>query len=85
MASIEVYTKGWCPYCAKAKALLRSKGLPYKEIDVTTDDALEREMIRRSGRRTVPQIFIDGDPVGGYEDLAALDAEGELDRRPASG
>lgn len=81
MASIEVYTKEWCPYCAKAKTLLRSKGLTYKEIDVTSDDALQQEMIRRSGRRTVPQIFIDGDPVGGYDDLATLNAKGELDRR----
>ena len=81
MAEIEVYSKEWCPYCAKAKALLKSKGLKYREIDVTRDEALQQEMIQRSGRRTVPQIFIGGESVGGYDDLAGLNATGELDRR----
>ncbi len=81
MADIEIYTKDWCPYCAKAKALLKSKGLSYKEIDVTTDHDLQQEMIERSGRRTVPQIFIDGESMGGYDDLANLNATGELDRK----
>jgi len=81
MTKIEVYTQEWCPYCAKAKALLKSKDLPYSEIDVTTDEARQQEMIRRSGRRTVPQIFLDGESVGGYDELASLNATGELDRR----
>ncbi len=81
MARIEIYTKEWCPYCAKAKALLRAKGLSYEEIDVTSDEALQQEMVRRSGRRTVPQIFLEGEPIGGYDDLASLNATGELDRR----
>lgn len=81
MASIEIYTKEWCPYCAKAKALLRSKDLTYREIDVTHDEALEHEMLERSGRRSVPEVFIDGELVGGYDDLAELNAGGELDRR----
>ncbi len=87
MTNIEVYSKEWCPYCAKAKALLDAKGLSYDVIDVTHDLAREREMIARSGRRTVPQIFVGGEPVGGYDDLAGLNATGELDRRlhlPAS-
>jgi alkyl hydroperoxide reductase subunit F len=87
LTEIEVYSKEWCPYCAKAKALLDAKGLSYKVIDVTHDMALEREMIARSGRRTVPQIFVGGEPVGGYDDLAGLNATGELDTRlhvPAS-
>jgi len=81
MADIEIYTKDWCPYCAKAKALLKSKGLPYKDIDITVDHDLQQEMVERSGRRTVPQIFIDGESIGGYDDLANLNATGELDRK----
>ena len=72
MNRIEIYSKSWCPYCAKAKALLKSKALEYSEVDVTTDVGREAEMVERSGRRSVPQIFIDGEPVGGYDDLAAL-------------
>jgi len=70
MATIQIYTKTWCPYCAKAKALLHSKGLRYDQVDVSTDETAQQEMIRRSGRRTVPQIFIDGESIGGYDDLA---------------
>jgi NADH-dependent peroxiredoxin subunit F len=81
MSTIEVYTKQWCPYCLKAKALLRSKNIPYDEIDVTSDEARQAEMIERSGMRTVPQIFIGGEPIGGYDNLAHLNATGELDRR----
>jgi len=81
MANIEIYTKEWCPYCAKAKALLKSKGLSYQEVNVTSDEALQQEMVTRSGRRTVPQIFLDGESIGGYDDLANFNATGELDRR----
>jgi alkyl hydroperoxide reductase subunit F len=81
VADVEVYSKQWCPFCAKAKALLRSKALAYREIDVTDDEDLQREMIERSGRRSVPEIFIDGELVGGYDDLAHLNASGELDQR----
>jgi alkyl hydroperoxide reductase subunit F len=81
MNKIEIYSKDWCPYCAKAKSLLESKQLGYSEIDITTDRVREQEMIERSGRRTVPQIFIDGEPIGGYDDLASVNAAGELDRR----
>lgn len=80
MAKIEIYSKEWCPYCTKAKALLRSKNLEYEEIDVTSDAARELEMVERSKRRTVPQIFIDDRSVGGYDDVAQLNATGELDR-----
>ncbi len=80
MANVEVYSKEWCPYCAKAKALLRSKGLEYTEIDVTSDLEREQEMVERSMRRTVPQVFIKGDSIGGYDDLAHLNATGELNR-----
>ena len=80
MAKIEIYSKEWCPYCTKAKALLRSKQLEYEEIDVTEDAVLEQQMVERSRRRTVPQIFIDEQSIGGYDDLAQLNATGELDQ-----
>lgn len=80
MKRIEIYTKDWCAFSARAKALLDAKGLDYHEIDVTSDAAREREMIARSGRRTVPQVFIDGEPFGGSDDLARLEATGALDR-----
>ena len=80
MADIEIYTKFLCPYCTRAKALLESKGVGFREIDVTMDAGLRRTMIERSnGRTTVPQIFIDGQHVGGSDELAALDARGGLD------
>lgn len=80
MARIEIFTKEWCPYCKKAKALLRIKGVEYDEVDITNDYAMQQRMIERSGRRTVPQVFLDGKSVGGYDDLAHLNAVGELDR-----
>jgi len=80
-ADILLYTKQWCPFCAKTKALLRAKGLEWRELDVTTDEALQQEMVERSGRRSVPEIFLGGELVGGYDDLARLNATGELDRR----
>ncbi len=80
MKRIEIYTKDWCGFSVRAKALLDAKGLDYHEIDVTEDSVREREMIARSGRLTVPQVFIDGEPVGGSDDLAGLEATGALDR-----
>ena len=80
-ADILIYTKQWCPYCAKAKALLRAKNVTWREIDVTSDERLQEEMVERSGRRSVPQVFLGGEHVGGYDDLARLNATGELDRR----
>ena len=80
-ADILIYTKQWCPYCAKAKALLRAKDLEWRELDVTFDERLLQEMVERSGRRSVPEIFLGGELVGGYDDLARLNATGELDRR----
>jgi alkyl hydroperoxide reductase subunit F len=78
---IEIFTRDWCPYCAKAKTLLTAKGVEYQEIDITSNDELQQEMIRRSKRRTVPQLLLDGESIGGYDDLANLNATGELDRR----
>ncbi|KQZ77053.1 glutaredoxin [Sphingopyxis sp. Root214] len=80
MAKIEVFTKFFCPYCSRAKALLERKGVEYQEIDLTMDRAGFDAMVARAGgARTVPQIFIDGKHVGGSDDLAALDARGGLD------
>ena len=81
MSKIEIYAKNWCPFCASAKSLLQSRQLAYTEIDITTDEVGEREMIERSGGFTVPQIFIDGEGIGGYDDLASQNANGELDQR----
>jgi glutaredoxin 3 len=73
-----MYTTAVCPFCVRAKRLLGERGIPYEEIDIGADDVLRAEVVRRTGRRTVPQIFIDGRSIGGFEELAALDAAGEL-------
>jgi thioredoxin reductase (NADPH) len=79
MAAIVMYSKGWCPYCDRAKRLLAAKGQGWTEIDVEASEAARDEMVERSGLRTVPQIFIGDRHVGGFDELAALDAAGELD------
>lgn len=78
MSRVDVYTTPSCPYCVRAKRLLEARGIPFREIDVAHDDDLRADLIERTGRRTVPQIFIDGESIGGFEELAALDAAGEL-------
>lgn len=78
--AITMYMTGWCPYCQRAKQLLTGKNVAFKEIDVDDDARLREEMTERSGRRTVPQIFIGDRHVGGFDDLYALDGTGELDR-----
>ena len=80
MANIVVYAIQGCPYCAAATALLRDKGVLFEEIDVGADAGLREKVIQESGRRTVPQIFINGSPIGGFEELRALDQGGKLDR-----
>jgi len=80
MAKVEIYTTAICPFCDRAKALLRKKGVEYEEIDVGRDPALRQAMVARAGgRRTVPQIFIDSALIGGSDDLYALEADGKLD------
>lgn len=78
MANIDIYTKATCPFCHRAKALLNSKGAAFNEIAIDGDNVKREEMIARSGRTTVPQIFISGQHVGGCDDLHALDARGGL-------
>ena len=80
MAQVIIYTTNWCPYCNAAKALLRSKSVKFEEIDVTDDPEKRSEMESLSRRRTVPQIFIDGRAIGGYDDARMLDVVGELDK-----
>lgn len=80
MATVEIYTKAWCPYCTRAKRLLDDKGVAYTEYDITMGGPQRTEMIQRAaGGSTVPQIFIDGRHVGGSDDLAALERQGKLD------
>jgi GrxC family glutaredoxin len=78
VAQVEMYTTPSCPFCVRAKRLLAARGIPFEEIDVAADDTLRAQVMERTGRRTVPQIFIDGRAIGGFEELAALDAAGEL-------
>jgi glutaredoxin 3 len=75
---VKLYTTSSCPFCLRAKRLLEARGIPFEEIDVGNDDALREEIMQRTGRRTVPQIFIDERSIGGFEELAALDAAGQL-------
>jgi len=80
MPKVVIYTTNYCPFCARAKALLRTKHIDFEEIDITLDEHLREEVTRLSGRRTVPQIFIDGKSLGGFDDIKELDMSGELDR-----
>jgi len=80
MVKVIMYTTQHCSFCVRAKGLLRHKGVPFEEIDVSANDELREKMIEASGRRTVPQIFINDRPIGGFEELQALDDQGELDR-----
>jgi glutaredoxin 3 len=84
MATVVMYTTQYCPYCVQAKALLRHKGIRFEEIDVSSDEQLRNHMIEASGRRTVPQIFINATPIGGFEELRSLDEQGGLDRLVAA-
>ncbi len=79
MAKIEIYTSPFCGYCARAKSLLDSKGAEYEEADVMMDDNKRAEMRSRTNRTSVPQIFINGQHIGGSDDLAALEQAGKLD------
>ena len=79
MQYAEIYFKHWCPYSQRALQLLDDKGVNYTAIDVTDDPQREHEMRERSGRTSVPQIFVGDRHIGGFDDLSALDEAGELD------
>jgi len=79
MPEITLYTTRWCPFCVRAKSLLDQKKAAYIELDINSSPELRKEMMERSGRRTVPQIFINSHHVGGCDDLFALESQGKLD------
>lgn len=79
MKPVRMYTTGYCPYCTQAKRLLASKGVTPEEVPVDRDPAVRQEMMERTGRRTVPQIYVGDTHVGGFDDLAALERAGRLD------
>ena len=82
MAEVEVYTTPFCPFCVRARALLDRKGVAFTDVDITEEPLRRAEMIKRAGGRTsVPQIFIDGEHIGGSDELVALDRAGELDAK----
>jgi glutaredoxin 3 len=82
-ADVTVYVTQTCPYCVAAKRLLTKRGAHFVEVDVSGDDEKRAWLAQTTGRRTVPQIFIGGDPIGGYDDLAALDRAGKLTEKLA--
>jgi glutaredoxin 3 len=79
MARVRVYSTRWCGYCVRAKALLESRGIEYEEISLDDDPAFRQKLFDLTGGRTVPQILIDGRPIGGYTELWRLDRDGRLD------
>jgi glutaredoxin 3 len=84
MVDVVVYTTKVCPYCVRAKQLLERKGISFREIDVSHDTAARMALVERTKQRTVPQIFINDQPIGGCDDLYALDRAGKLDPLLAS-
>ncbi len=80
MPKVVVYSTNVCPYCVRAKSLLQRKGVEYEELNIDQDFSLMEQMVEKSQRRSVPQIFIDDYHVGGYDDMAELDAAGKLDQ-----
>lgn len=84
MKPVKIYLTAWCPFCLQARSLLDRKGVAYEAIDVDGDLATRRWLREVTGQRTVPQIFIGEEPIGGYTELAALDRNGDLDLKLAS-
>jgi len=81
VAKVEVYSTQYCPFCVRAKALLKGKGVAFTEIDVSNDPLLREKMVELAGgRRTVPEIFINGKIIGGFDELYALEMAGKLDQ-----
>ena len=78
MKDVIVYSADWCPFCTRAQALLTSRDIPFEEINVDRVPGFREKLVEMTGRMTVPQIFVGGEPVGGFDDIAALDARGEL-------
>jgi glutaredoxin 3 len=85
MSDVRIYTTRVCSYCIAAKRLLGARGVAYEEIDVTNDEGKRAWLVEKTGRRTVPQIFVGGEAIGGYQELASLDRSGQLRAMIASG
>jgi glutaredoxin 3 len=83
MPRIRMYSTTWCGYCVRAKALLERRGLEYEEIVMDDDPAFRQKLLELTGRWTVPQIFIDDEPIGGYTELWCLERDGRLDELAA--
>ncbi len=79
MAKVEIYTTQFCPYCVRAKSLLKQKGVAFEEIDASDPEVRDNMVERAGGRRTVPEIFINGRIIGGYDELRSLEQAGKLD------
>jgi glutaredoxin 3 len=84
MATVQLYSTRWCGYCVRAKALLDARGIAYEEISLDDDRAFRQHLFELTGGWTVPQILVDGEPIGGYTELWKLDREGRLDERLAA-
>jgi glutaredoxin 3 len=78
---VTIYTTRTCPFCIAAKRLLGARGVAYEEIDVSSDDEKRAWLVEKTGQRTVPQIFIRGESIGGYQELSLLDSQGQLEDR----
>lgn len=85
MVNVVMYSTPWCGYCARAKQLLHAKGVEFLDINVSNEPEKRREMMQKSGRHTVPQIWIEGEHVGGCDDLYALERSGRLDQKLKGG
>jgi glutaredoxin 3 len=83
-ARVRMYTTKVCPYCIRAKILLKEKNVAFEEIDVSGDHDTRAWLVQTTGRRTVPQIFINDEPIGGFDEMRALDLAGELDKKLAA-
>lgn len=83
MKPVTIYTTDYCPYCTRAKQVLKSNQVPFTEVDVTGDDEKRRWLVETTGQRTVPQIFFDQEPVGGCMDLEEIVKKGQLQSRLA--
>ncbi len=83
MKDVTIYTTNYCPYCRQAEKFLHDKGVPFKQVDVTEDDAMRAKLVELTGQRTVPQIFIGEESIGGYSDMMKLHTKGELEPKLA--
>jgi glutaredoxin 3 len=83
MARVLMYTTEWCGYCVRAKTLLEERGIEYEEVRMDGDPEFRQKLLDMTGRWTVPQIFVDGQPIGGYMELWALDRSGALEELAA--